>query len=215
LKALIKECYRSEALDPRLDNDEFDVIGADGVIILPRVWPSMIQPNLSLTIRMWSTTSNILPNVQSRERYDFNQRDEGRNPELERELEEARERHSRLDREWERTRDEMRSRDRNKEQEWERQREEIRERERRREQEWEREREEIRRRDRSRELEWERQREERRRRERDMEEASSSCRLRKPTHRCPTLQNVPGPDQSSKLHSCLLCFAGVRKPACD
>ena len=53
MKELIKDCHRGEPADDRLQREEFDLVGPDGHIILPRLWRSIIQPNLFVTIHMW------------------------------------------------------------------------------------------------------------------------------------------------------------------
>ena len=219
LKVMIRECYRNEVLDPRLDNDEFDVVGSDGVIILPKIWPIMVQPGLEVTIHIWPSTSTILQHVESGEQYERDQRNAERDLELERDRDDTRQRHRRLEQEWElargelgKEREEIKLRQARLEREWEREREERRQKERRLEQEWETEREERRSRDRHRDLEWQRQREEMGRRDRGLEKASSSQWLRKSTRRNPSRQNVRSLDRPfSRVHTCLLWFAGAEK----
>ena len=205
LKVLISECYRNEALDPRLENDEFDIIGPDGVIILPRIWPLIVQSGLEVTIRMWPSSSSIHPNVEARERHVRNQRNAERELDLERDREDIMERHRRLERELATEREERKQKERRLEQELDREREERRQNERRLEQELDREREERRSRDRNGDLGGERQDEEPRQRDRGLERARPSTR-----------QNIQGIDRPfSRLHSCLLWFAGCEKSTCD
>ena len=94
-------------LGDRLDNDEVDIIGPDGVILVTRIWPAMIRPGLSATIRMWPTTSTILPKARPRVQDERYQREKERELELEREREETKQRHIRLEREWEREKEEL------------------------------------------------------------------------------------------------------------
>lgn len=142
MKELISDCYRGEDMNTQLENDEFDMIGPDGSVILPRVWHSLVQPGFSVAIRMWSTPPSYISSETLHRREDQN-RVSGN-----------------LEREWERERDERRQRERERDIEWEREREERRQRERRIDLEWEREREERRQRERRLDLQWEREREE-------------------------------------------------------
>jgi hypothetical protein len=86
----------------------------------------MIQPGLSVTIRLWPTPSNTLATAPIQEREERQLREKQRELELEREREEIRKRQRILEREWEGEREERRNRDRNRDLEWEGEREERR-----------------------------------------------------------------------------------------
>ena len=135
MEDLIQDCYLREPHDDRVAQRKYDLIGPNDLIILPKIWAEVVQPDWTITMRMWSVeipeSGPFLtqPSIQDRERDREQERDRTRERE----------------RQWERERDEYRARERERERQWElereRERDQSRALEREREREWERERE--------------------------------------------------------------------------
>ena len=50
---LIREYVRREQLEQQVDQEEFDLINSDGVIIGPQAWPSGVTPNTRIELLLW------------------------------------------------------------------------------------------------------------------------------------------------------------------
>ncbi|RPA73298.1 hypothetical protein BJ508DRAFT_419099 [Ascobolus immersus RN42] len=66
METLIKQAFRDdEILRPRVEAGHYDLIGcpggADGVIILPAVWDSVIEPGWSISMHMWPLPEEAEP----------------------------------------------------------------------------------------------------------------------------------------------------------
>ena len=55
MEELIKQAFlHVDVLGPHVMEGRYDLMGPDGEIILPSVWGKVIQPDMSITMAMWS-----------------------------------------------------------------------------------------------------------------------------------------------------------------
>lgn len=54
MEGLIKQAFlHVDVIGPHVHEGHYDLVGPDGEIILPQVWESMIQPDMTITMHMW------------------------------------------------------------------------------------------------------------------------------------------------------------------
>lgn len=54
MEELIKQAFlHVEVIGPRVQEGQYDLVGPDGEIILPRVWETIVQPDWSISMMMW------------------------------------------------------------------------------------------------------------------------------------------------------------------
>lgn len=54
-KLICEEFLHVDLLSPYVQQGHYDLIGPEGVIILPHVWETMVQPDWFITMHMWPT----------------------------------------------------------------------------------------------------------------------------------------------------------------
>lgn len=122
MKALIQDSLRGEPIDGRFEQDQFDLTGPDGRIILPRLWHSTIQPGWTITMQMWQT-SVLAPDCQQeperqREGERERQQQEREQEQRQREREQREREQEQREREREQREREQEQRAREREQRW-------------------------------------------------------------------------------------------------
>jgi len=54
MEELIKQAFlHIDKVGPHVQEGHYDLLGPNGEIILPQVWESVIEPDLSVTMHMW------------------------------------------------------------------------------------------------------------------------------------------------------------------
>jgi hypothetical protein len=62
MEELIKEAFSGSGgfIDARIENGQYDLIGPNGEIILPKIWETSVEPGWAVSIDIWPTPKDAL-----------------------------------------------------------------------------------------------------------------------------------------------------------